>query len=216
MKVKNNQKLFKALKKVINLKRIIILIVLLAGNSFAWFIYSQQVEGNVNVHVRSWKVVLESANQPITTTYDVKIDNMYPGMSDFSQSIQVYNKSEMSADITYTILEMNILGTNTITKEGVLEQSGTLSGTEITSSDLVTKLNSDYPFKIAFTITNSIVDADTGESNFTINVTWPFESGNDALDTEWGNNAYVYKTNNPSSPSITMKVKLSVAQHVDN
>ena len=216
MKAKNNQKLFKAIKKVINLKRIIILIVLLAGNSFAWFIYSQQVEGNVNVHVRSWKVVLESSSQPITTTYDVKVDNMYPGMDNFSQSIQVYNKSEMAADINYTILEMNILGTSTITKEGTLESGGTLKGSEITSSELITKLTADYPFKITFNVANSIVDAETGESNFTINVVWPFESGNDALDTEWGNNAYIYKTNNSTLPSITMKVKLSVAQHTEN
>ncbi len=216
MEAKNKKKLLRALKKVINLKRIIILIVLLAGNSFAWFIYSQQVEGNVNVHVRSWKVVLESASQPITTTYDVKIDNMYPGMSNFSQSIQVYNKSEMAADINYTILEMNILGTSTITKEGTLESGGTLIGNEITSSDLTNKLNTMYPFKITFNVATSTIDAETGESNFTIGVVWPYESGNDNLDTEWGNNAYLYKTNNPSAPSITMKVKLSVAQHIDN
>ena len=216
MITKKNKRLFTALKKVINIKRIIILIVLLAGNSFAWFIYSQQVEGNVNVHVRSWKVVLESSSQPITTTYDVKVDNMYPGMANFSQSIQVYNKSEMAADINYTILEMKILDTTTITKEGTLEQGGTLNGTEITSSELISKLNTDYPFKISFDIANSTIDAETGESNFTINVVWPFESGNDILDTEWGNNAYTYKTNNPTLPSITMKVKLSVAQHTDN
>ena len=55
---------------------------------------------------------------------------------------------------------------------------------------------------------------ENGEANFTIGVTWPFESGNDALDTTWGNNAYTYKSNNPTLPSITMKVKLSVEQHV--
>ena len=214
MKEKKNNKLFKAIKKVIKPQRLIILIVLLAGNSFAWFIYSQQVEGDVSAHVRSWKVVLESSSNPITSTYDVSVDNMYPGMSDFTQSVQVYNKSEMSADINYTILSINLLGNVITTKEGVLADGKELQGNELTSSELATKLTTDYPFKISFSVNNTVIDAENGEANFTIGVTWPFESGNDALDTTWGNNAYTYKSNNPTLPSITMKVKLSVEQHV--
>jgi hypothetical protein len=63
-------------------------------------------------------------------------------------------------------------------------------------------------------VTTSTIDAETGESDFAINVIWPYESGDDISDTTWGNNAYTYKSANPDQPSITMKVKLSVVQHV--
>src|SRR5574344_1375864 len=214
MKEKSKNKiLWLAIKKTIKPRHLILLIILLVGNSFAWFIYAKQVQSDVSVHVKSWKILLESSNNPISATYNINIDNMYPGMSNFSQSIEAYNKSEMAAEVTYTILNINIMGDEIKTKEGVLEDSGTLTGSELTSAELATKLGSDYPFKITFNITSTLIDAETGEAVFTIAVKWPYESRNDNLDTTWGNRAYDFKQNHPTSSSITMKIKISVVQH---
>ena len=41
---------------------------------------------------------------------------------------------------------------------------------------------------------------------------WPFESGDDELDTNWGKLAYDYKKNYPDNPSIELKVKIYITQ----
>jgi hypothetical protein len=212
MKEKKKNNLWLAIKKTLKPSHLIFLILLLVGNSFAWFIYSKQVSNNVTVHVRSWKILLESGTEPISSVFDITVANMYPGMTNFSQDITAYNKSEMAASVNYTILNVSIFGETTTTKEGVLEAGGTLAGTEKTSAELATELANNYPFKITFTVTNAIIDAETGQSTYTISVVWPYESGNDTADTTWGTRAYDYKTANPDASSITMKVKISVVQ----
>src|SRR5574344_216254 len=209
---KKNNTLLKAIFNTITPIHLLILIVLISVNSFAWFIYANQVENNVSVHVRSWKILLEVADHEISSDYEFNVDDMYPGMTDYSQSIQVFNKSEMDAEIVYTILEANILGDDITTQEGVLAAGGTPTGSEPTSAALINKLATEYPFKISFGIGETTIQSGTGETEYNLSVKWPFESGNDSLDTKWGNKAYDYKSANPSSPSITMKVRIKVTQ----
>ena len=42
--------------------RIVFLIILLAGNTFAWFIYSTKVDSNISVHVKAWDVVFQAGD----------------------------------------------------------------------------------------------------------------------------------------------------------
>ena len=170
------------IKKVIKPHQIIILIILITSNSFAWFIYATKVDNTMNAHVRAWDVLFQAGDSPIVDYININIESMYPGMDDYHYELKAYNKSEVGAQVTYEILSANIMGTEY------------------------------YPFKFDFAISNSIVDAEVGESLYTVDAKWPFESGDDELDTNWGKLAYDYKKNYPDNPSIELKVKIYITQ----
>ena len=48
--------------------------------------------------------------------------------------------------------------------------------------------------------------------SFVIKVEWPFESGNDELDTLWGNKAYEFYSVYPDSNSIEIQLSLIATQ----
>ena len=53
-------------RHIIKPSRLIFLIVLLAANSFAWFIYATRINTDVSVHVRAWNVIFESGDTEIS------------------------------------------------------------------------------------------------------------------------------------------------------
>ena len=53
----------------------------------------------------------------------------------------------------------------------------------------------------------------TGAGRFAVTIEWPFESGDDELDTLWGNKAYEYYAVNPEEKSIEIELKL-IAQQI--
>lgn len=210
---KNKSKIiWKAIKKKVTPQYLILLILLLVSNSFAWFIYSTQVNSDVSVHVKAWKVEFKNADTPINQYVNVNITNAYPGMTAFSQTITAYNESEVQAGLSYTIMSVNLMGTQIKTVEGVNADGGTLTGSEPTSAQLATQLASNYPFKITITMTADPLASETGTGSFVIGMTWAYESGDDVADTNWGTQAYTYKQANPTSPSIAMVIKISITQ----
>ena len=59
-------------------------------------------------------------------------------------------------------------------------------------------------------------DDDRIIGKFIITFEWPFESGDDAADTFWGNKAYEYYSLNPRKNSIELEVKLIASQVEDD
>ena len=84
-------KVVKVLKKI-KLRNLIILLVLLIVNTFAWFIYATKVSLDLSVHVSSWDVEFVSGDEEITTNMEIVVDRIYPGMDQFEQTIEVHNK----------------------------------------------------------------------------------------------------------------------------
>ena len=202
----------KFLKKV-KITRLIFLIVLIAGNTFAWFIYTTKVDSNISVHVKSWNVIFKTADEEIASEVALNIDSVYPGMEEYTNEVTAYNKSDLPATLSYKVLEANIFGEEFITPEGRINRNEEIQEGDLTSEELVQKLQNDYPFKIYFSISNPIVNANNGEEKYSFRVVWPFEQDNDELDTLWGIRAAEYKKDNPSLSSITLKVKLVIIQN---
>ena len=121
-----------------------------------------------------------------------------------TSDIKNYLKDYPSNIVDYTVQRL--------TKEGYLNDNISNDTSTITSDELIEKLKNDYPFKFDFAISNSIIDAEIGESLYTVDAKWPFESGDDELDTKWGKLAYDYKKNYPDKPSIELKVKIYISQ----
>ena len=143
----------KPIKKT-KIMRIVFLIFLVMSNTFAWFIYATKIDSSVQVHVRSWNVVFEAGENQITDIVNLNVDSVYPGMSDYSYEIKAYNHSEVSATLSYVILEANIMGDQYITKEGREERGEQEVLTDLTSLQLQSQLANSYPFHITISITN--------------------------------------------------------------
>ena len=202
------------IKKVIKPKNIIVLIILLTSNTFAWFIYATKVQNEMSAHVGAWDILFEAGDSPIVDYINVSIDNMYPGMEDFHYELKAYNKSEVGASLTYTLLSADIMGDVYYTKEGRNEANEEVTETDLTSEELIKVLKDNYPFKFDFSVSSSNLDADIGEAFYYIDANWPFESGNDELDTKWGIKASEYKKQHPDKPSIILKIKIYISQRL--
>ena len=200
-------------KIVLRPSRLVFLIVLVAANTFAWFIYATKIDTNIDVHVKAWNVVFEAGENTVTDIVDLDVDDIYPGMDDYNYSITAYNRSELSATFSYVILEARILDTRYVTTEGRAEYQEEVLSEDLTSAALQSKLANDYPFSISLAISGSTIPQENGTQDFSIGVVWPYESNQDDIDTFWGTSAYTYKTINPTNASITIKIKLTITQN---
>ncbi len=189
------------------------MIVLIASNTFAWFIYATKIDTNVSVHVRAWNVIFEAGEHEVTDIIDLPVDSIYPGMEDYEYEIDAYNRGDVAASLSYQILEARILDQSYVSVEGRQARGETAVATDLTSSQLTSKLASDYPFSIVIGISGSTLNAGTGVETYTFSVIWPYENNHDAIDTTWGMNAYDFKQDNPTLPSISIKVKIIITQN---
>ena len=202
-------------KLIIKPSRLIILIVLVAANTFAWFIYATKVDTGVDVHVKAWNVVFEAGDNQITNQVSIDVDSVYPGMDDYEYTISAYNNSEVSANFTYQILQARVLDDVYITQEQRTALGQQIQQDDLTSAQLESKLANDYPFSITISLSDSVISLGNGQEDFVLEVEWPYESNQDDVDTAWGIAAYDFKEDNPTLPSISISIKLTITQSTD-
>lgn len=193
--------LLKIIFKRTRITTILLLLVTFASSTFAWFVYATKVATGITAHIEAWNIMFTNQDNSVEEYINFYIPNLYPGMEDFNDSITAYNLGERSAEISYEIVSARILSTNY-----------NIDGLSYTSAQMENILANNFPFKTTFTLENTNISASHGNTTFSVNVTWPFESNNDALDTYWGNQAYTYSSNNPGVPSIELVVKVSAIQ----
>lgn len=194
-------KFIKILKKI-KIKNMLILILLLMFNTYAWFIYATRVATDITAHVSSWNVEFVGSEGEITTNLLVTIGRIYPGMDRFEKIVEVHNKGETKAVLGYEIEEFKVMG-ETFTVD---ENNGP------TTQDIVDKMNTEYPFKIKIEKDDTLLSEGTGNGTFTISLEWDFESGDDEADTNWGNRAYEFYSLHPGENSIEIKMTLMATQ----
>ncbi len=200
-------------RRIIKPSRLVFLIVLLAGNTFAWFIYATKINMDVSVHVRAWNVVFQDGENELSNDITVNVGDIYPGMDNYEYTITAYNHSEVSASLTYQILSARILDDEYVSVEEKQSQGLPITDEDMTAAAIETMLATAYPFEITIDASASTIDEEDGQETFAILVTWPYESNDDETDTYWGTSAYDYKEDNPSSPSIALHVRLTITQN---
>lgn len=193
------EKIVRILKKI-KIKNIVILILLITFNTYAWFIYATKVSSGLSVHISSWNVEFSIGEDEATTNIIIAVERVYPGMEDYEKNITVKNKGEIKAELGYDVRSLNVMGESYIVDEN------------ITAEELENKMKTDYPFKISIAKDDSQLSQGIGPGQFTVKVEWPFESGDDELDTLWGNKAYEFYSENPGSKSIEIEIKLTAEQ----
>ena len=200
-------------RRLIKPSRLIFLIVLISANTFAWFIYATKIDSSVSVHVRAWNVVFEAGDNEVSNIININIDSIYPGMEDYQYEVKAYNRSEVSASLTYQVLSATLLGTEYKTVEYKQMLGEQVLQTDPTSASLEMALADNYPFSIFVQTSNNTIALGNGVETYRLNVVWPFESNHDDIDTLWGSNAYTYKESHPNSPSITLLIKITITQN---
>lgn len=189
------------LKRRLNLKSLLFFALLISFNSFAWFVYSNKVATGVDVHVKSWNISFEMDNEQLMEEVSFSVSEMYPGMDDYRDEIRIKNVGETDGKLMYELLSIRIMD-----DEYVVSDDG------YTGEELINSLINDYPFTIEIGVTNELVSHGGGEEAFYFSVIWPYESGDDASDTEWGKKAYDYYEANPDGSIIELKLRITALQ----
>lgn len=186
------------LKKGVRRRTIFFLSLAIITNAFAWFIYSNKVSNSITASVKSWKITFAQDGTDLESSVTFNVDSIYPGMNNYVDSVEIRNSGEMAANIRYEIKSISVFGE-------------TYTSSNYTSAQMESILNNNYPFKIVFSVDNPVININ-GTAHFTMTVSWPYESGNDELDTEWGNRSYTFKSNNPGVDEIQATVKIVATQ----
>ena len=157
----SKEKLGKLRKAFLRKKYISILLALftLGVNIFAWFAFSDTAEVELDGTVASWDVEFRDNNGVETNNFLVSVANMKPGMNNFSQSLTVYNRSDVEAKFVYEIQSFSLFG-NSITNYG---------------NDIDHFLQSTYPFEISVVPSKNNLGTNDNLS-LSINVKWDYES----------------------------------------
>ena len=203
--MKQKQELFivtliKRLVKRVRFSTLLLLAVLFASNSFAWFVYSTRVQNTISAQIKAWSVAFEIGSSSAVSYVTIDVADIYPGMTTFNRSIRASNNGDTPATLSYEVLSVTLFGTTYTTNQ------------TLTSEQLAYSFSHDYPFKINVTLSTGIIGVGNHNESYNISVSWPYDSGDDEEDTYWGNLAYDYHTLHPDDPSISMEIKVLATQ----
>ena len=152
------KKLQKSRKRLL-LRSFLFALFLIGVNIFAWFTYVSkaglQLEGNIS----SWDVEFNANGKP-TTKVDFYVSDMKPGMLDYSQKVIIHNLGEVSADVSYDIASLSIMGRD-------VDASN--------KDEIIKRLNFFYPFSVNLNI-DSVIIQPQGYTNFSASLSWDHEN----------------------------------------
>ena len=196
--------LLKIIFKRTRVSTILLLFITFASSTFAWFVYATKVSSGITAHIEAWNILFTNEDNTIEEYINFYIPSLYPGMEDYNDSITAYNLGERRAKVYYQIVNVRVF--NTVYN---------IEGGSYSSAQMESILANQFPFHTTFSLTDTEISSNSGRTTFSLNVTWPFESNNDALDTYWGNESYNYSSNNPGQPSLEIVVKISAVQQAE-
>ena len=212
----------KEILKRITLRRLIVLIILLIFNSYAWFLYNTRILGSLTTRVVAWKVTFKYEDEEVVNSVPLFIDIIYPGMDEVKFEVETYNLGEKNAIVYFEIRELRIL--DEVFKVGELDEEEE-KYTPQRLYDMLT--DGTYPFDFEIKIENDgDMEAETGKCTITIYFNWEFELDDEEfdeqeikdknkLDTKYGELAYEFNKENPDIPSIEMKINIIASQTIN-
>ena len=199
-KKKKKQNIIWLFIKKNKIKTLLFLFIALTANTYAWFLYNKIVSANLDAHIKSWQVTIDGANEDTLTFH---IDDLYPGMPEYSDEVTLTNAGEMDAEVSFSVHSFRILD----------EEYEVGVGGE-TAESLATRLAA-YPFEITYESSNSSVSSHGGETDLRLYVNWDFGDGDeteDALDTQYGEASYEFHRLHPTTPSVEIVLDINVSQ----
>lgn len=190
------REIFEKIKKIRYF--LVFAIVMISINAYAWFNYVTRVDTSIDAKIRSWNVMFEVHDNNIANEVTFNVGEIFPGMSNYNDYASIVNTGESAGEVYFEIKRVQIL-------------ENVYTSADYTTAQLVSLLKNNYPFEIDVGLTNSTVAPGRTEL-FTIDISWPYESGDDIADTLWGNNAYTYMTTHNTSTCISITAEVRVNQ----
>ena len=150
--------------------------------TLAWFAYSGIAKVATEIDVKSWLIEFEKGESTVSNNIVISLAEIYPGMDTLYESIKIKNRGDSDAKLSVSIVSARIL-----------EEEFDIENTELNS--MLDELSHGYPFSVNMSLDDTFVLAHDGESAFNISISWPLDSDNDELDSQWGNLAYQFSDN---------------------
>lgn len=177
--------------------------------TLAWFAYSGLVTTQTEVNVKAWFIEFNSKGRSVSNDIVISLNDISPGMDIKSETIDIKNSGDSDAMIGYKIKSVRILD-----EEYEIDDEG----------KIIDKLSHDFPFHINMSLSKTYANAHDGTGNFTVSISWPLDSDNDELDTEWGIKAYDFQTEEANKlkadptyqvkSAIEVKISLEAVQYI--
>lgn len=179
--------------------------VIFLVNTYAWFTAEKSARLNrIEGDVTSWDVAYYANDEEVLDeTVTFTIDELYPGMPNREDIINVYNIGKASTQIYYELLSVKVFGVEVLNQLKVnkdLKIEGTTTN--------LFSIDTNYPFNVSYTydknyLSGQYVDDETtpdSKATLNFNVSWPYVAGSteeeiitgDILDTRFGKDAYTY------------------------
>ena len=128
----------KKILKRINIGHLILLILLIISNTFAWMIYANKVTTGIDVHVRTWNVdFTDKEGTIVERTFQLEVNNIYPGMEDYEETLNISNTGEIDGEFSFTILNARVLDEEYISVEGRASSGEDPDDDDLTSDELI-------------------------------------------------------------------------------
>lgn len=203
------------LKNRVTLRTLFLLAITLIFNTYAWFLYLNTVSADITAHVDAWHVTFEVDHEDVEKSFEFQVAHAYPGMPNQSKTVSIINSGDRIADLTYSIKSARIFNDVYFSQEAVEGgEIAPIGATILTEANLLTKLQTEYPFNITFTPSgNTIENGQNG--SLTITFSWVYENDNDENDTLYGTRAYDYYKTNSDTDTIEIIVIIKATQHKD-
>lgn len=200
----------------VTVRTLFLLSITLIFNTYAWFLYVNTVSANLTAHVDAWQVTFKVDDETIQRELRFEIDHAYPGMEDETKVVTISNVGEKPADLDYSIKSLRIFDDIYISSEAVATGTVVPAGaTVIPGSQILAKLENDYPFTFEIESNNHSLEAST-TSNLDMIFSWDYESGDDENDTLYGTKSYEYYEDNDGKPAIQIVITITAQQHNDS
>lgn len=190
---------------------ILIVILLLTANTFAWFIYNSNVNMSLEAKVKSWAIEFSENGQEIEEKVTFEIESIYPGMPEESKIINITNSGDTDAKIQYKITSITLFGESMIV------------GENCTSEEMDAYIDT-LPFEIDINLEKDVIQALGDTSKAEIKFNWSFEdevdiydiSEKDKLDTEFGQKAYEYNNLEQKEDEYSLKIDIKLIAKQNN
>ena len=181
--------------------------------TFAWFAYSGLRKVSTEVDVKAWYIELSKSGDVVSNDIVITLTDVYPGMETVDEIVNIENKGDSDAQLSYKIISVRILDSS-------------ISGDALENNLFMTdNLSHDYPFHVNIDLSKNYIASGGDSSTFEVSVSWPLDSGNDSLDSLWGMNAYNFQMSERESleqnpnysvrPAIQIVISIIAEQYVD-
>lgn len=164
----------------LNIMSIFFLAVSFISMTLAWFAYSGFAKVETDIKVKSWYIEFQKDKQKVSNDVVISLDDIYPGMDPINETIDIKNRGDSDALVSYSISSVRLFNNELNIKDyskGLLED----------------KISHEYPFHININLNKKYVKAADDTSQFNFSITWPFDSENDHADSDWGTEAFNFQ-----------------------